>query len=280
MINTETLFPSEEDISTLDELPLWSAPFGLKLLERVELRKHSVALDIGFGTGFPLLELAMRLGTTCRVYGIDPWKEAHIRAQRKAQRYNIQNVHFLLASAENIPLENESVDIIVSNNGMNNVADLEQSFAECSRVAKENAQFVLTYNLDGTMEEFYRVFEETLRAHSLHEICTALKQHIYNKRRPLDEFTDLLKRNNFVLQHIAYDSFFYRFADAKAFFKHFFIQYAFLPCWKELLPPNIQETLFTEIEERLNKLAATKGFLTMAVPFVCIESRKNTTKRM
>ena len=45
-----------------DELPLWSAPFGLKLLEVVALRPGIVALDIGCGTGFPVLELAQRLG--------------------------------------------------------------------------------------------------------------------------------------------------------------------------------------------------------------------------
>jgi arsenite methyltransferase len=59
-----------------DELPLWSAPFGIKLLEEVPLRKNIRALDIGFGTGFPLLELAQQLGASSVVYGIDPWEEA------------------------------------------------------------------------------------------------------------------------------------------------------------------------------------------------------------
>ncbi|MBN1577163.1 MAG: hypothetical protein JW913_11460 [Chitinispirillaceae bacterium] len=59
-----------------DELPFWSAPFGLKLLDLIEYRRNITALDIGFGCGFPLIELAMRLGPTCTVYGIDPWDEA------------------------------------------------------------------------------------------------------------------------------------------------------------------------------------------------------------
>ena len=71
-------FPSinnPEVVSALDELSLWSAPFGLKLLDSVLYKKNMNVLDIGFGTGFPLTELAMRLGKTSRIYGVDPWNE-------------------------------------------------------------------------------------------------------------------------------------------------------------------------------------------------------------
>ena len=65
-----------------DELPLWSAMFGLLMLEHLPLRGRTV-LDVGCGTGFPLIELAERLGAGCRVDGIDTWKEALDRAQEK-----------------------------------------------------------------------------------------------------------------------------------------------------------------------------------------------------
>lgn len=45
-----------------DELPLWSAPFGLLLLERVPMRPGLTVLDVGAGTGFLTLELAQRCG--------------------------------------------------------------------------------------------------------------------------------------------------------------------------------------------------------------------------
>ena len=59
-----------------DELPIWAAPFGLKLLEFIEYKPNITSIDLGFGTGFPLIEIAMRLGNNSTVYGIDLWKEA------------------------------------------------------------------------------------------------------------------------------------------------------------------------------------------------------------
>ena len=72
-----------EFVSAIDELPLWSAPFGLKLLDTIELHPDNNALDIGCGLGFPLLEVSQRLGNSSRVYGIDPWERALERINLK-----------------------------------------------------------------------------------------------------------------------------------------------------------------------------------------------------
>ena len=45
-------------VSVYDELPLWSAPFGMTLLETIKLKENAKVLDVGCGTGFPLLEIA------------------------------------------------------------------------------------------------------------------------------------------------------------------------------------------------------------------------------
>ena len=93
-----------ELISVIDDLPLWSAPFGLRLLEIIELRKHINVLDIGCGLGFPLIELSQRLGNTCNIYGIDPWAEAIERAKLKKKVYNIENVKLLMSLRKKCPL--------------------------------------------------------------------------------------------------------------------------------------------------------------------------------
>jgi len=90
-------------VTFFDELPLWSAPFGWKLLDHIQYKSGITALDIGFGTGFPLIELAMRLGESATVYGIDPWKEAIERAKQKIDYYGISNVRIIEGVAESIP---------------------------------------------------------------------------------------------------------------------------------------------------------------------------------
>ena len=59
----------------MDELPLWSAPFGLKLLDILRFRKHVTVLDIGCGEGFPIIEIASRFRETSRRIGLDPLAE-------------------------------------------------------------------------------------------------------------------------------------------------------------------------------------------------------------
>jgi arsenite methyltransferase len=57
--------------------------FGLLLLDEVPIAGVKVALDVGCGTGFPLIELAERLGPATHVHGLDPWAAALSRAAEK-----------------------------------------------------------------------------------------------------------------------------------------------------------------------------------------------------
>ena len=66
-----------------DELPLWSAPFGLMLLEHVRLRPGMTILDVGAGTGFIAIELGQRCGADSKVVAVDPWEAAVPRLNRK-----------------------------------------------------------------------------------------------------------------------------------------------------------------------------------------------------
>src|SRR5262245_52404989 len=148
--------PSAPDlIAVLDDLALWSAPFGLKLLEVVRLRRRLLALDVGTGCGFPGMELSQRLGTSSRVFAVDPWRAALQRARAKQRVWSAANLHLVTSRAETLPFDSASFDLLVSNNGTNNVDDEARTYAELARVAKPGAQMVLTMNLPGTMLEFY-----------------------------------------------------------------------------------------------------------------------------
>ena len=255
-----------------DELPLWSAPFGLKLLGMVNYRPAITALDIGFGTGFPLTELAMRLGDTSTVYGIDPWHDAIVRAKRKLELYGIQHVRILEGRAESIPLTDRSVDLIVSNNGINNVHDISKVLSECSRLCRPGAQFVLTMNLDKSMFEFYSVFENVLAAARMDHEIELMHQHIRQKRLPLGEIMAQLQGHDFMIQDLEHDQFDYRFTNGTAMLNHYFIRLAFMDAWVNILPEDKIESLFDQVEVQLNQQANILGGLKLSIPFVAINA--------
>lgn len=265
---------SDDLTDVLDELPIWSAPFGLKLLENIKYKKNINVLDIGFGTGFPLTELAMRLGSSSVVYGIDPWEAGIKRAQKKINQYEINNIKILNSVCEKIPLPDNSIDLITSNNGLNNVSDLRQSLNECSRVIKQNGQFVQTVNLNKTMFEFYDVFEAVLKEMNLLSEIEKMHEHIYKKRKPLNEYLRLIENAGFKINNVIEDKFEYKFVDGTAMLNHFFIKLAFLEPWAEIVPAHLREKVFSNIESVINTQSADEGFFKLSVPFVLIDSVK------
>ena len=264
----------KETVSAIDELSLWSAPFGLKLLDKINYRKNITVLDIGSGLGFPLLEVAMRLGNTCKVYGIDPWEAAVERTKTKIRIYGITNVEVIAGVAENIPLPDNSIDLITSNNGLNNVNNLAKVLNECGRISKPGAQLIFTYNTEKTMSDFYSVFKGVLQANNMSNEIVLMNEHIHKKRKPVEEYIRLLNENGFSINEISNYSFDYRFTTGTAMLNHFLIKLAFIGSWSDFLPEERKEEVFVEIERRLNLLADQNGFLQLTIPFVLINSQK------
>lgn len=219
-------------VSVIDELPIWAAPFGLQLLDSIRMKPCMRVLDIGFGLGFPVLELAMRLGSGSQIYGLDPWRAGISRAREKVEKMGLSNVHLIEGVAENLPIDSQVFDLIVSNNGINNVQDIKETFKECYRVMKPDSQMVFTMNLDDTFFEFYDIFRKVLKKQGLEGEVLMLETHIYEKRKPLNVVKALLSNAGFEIADIKYGNFSYRFIDGTAMLNHFFIKIAFLDSWK------------------------------------------------
>lgn len=263
-----------EFVSVIDELSLWAAPFGLRLLETITMRRNIQVLDIGPGLGFPLIEIAERLGSSSMVYGIDPWERAVERARLKANVHKLRTVEVLVGEAEHLPFEKERFDLVVSNNGINNVRDMDQVFRECKRVCKAGAQLVFTLNLEETMKEFYALLQRTLEERHLDDALPAMRAHIHTKRRPMPELTHALTDAGFTVSRILYDAFKLRFADGTAMFTHHLINYWFLGAWKEFLPPDDCEAILDQMESTLNAQAQTEGEVVLTIPFATIDCRR------
>lgn len=276
----------QENIRLIDELPFWSAPFGTRLLEKVIPAKNMTVLDIGFGTGFPLLELAMRLGDTCKVYGMDPWQAMIDRTQEKIRAFGIRNCEILpVVETQNIaslqpanhiiPLPDRSIDLVVSNNGLNNVDDMGKYIGECARILKPGGQLVFTMNTNGTMMEFYDVMERVLNAHHLPDSIEDMKRHIYDKRKPLEEVRQFLAHSGFRKISLEEGTFHYSFTDGTTMLRHHFIREGFLDAWKMIVPEEKSGLIFKEIEKRLNEISEKQGFFRITIPFAVIEARKD-----
>ncbi|MBN1185275.1 MAG: class I SAM-dependent methyltransferase, partial [Bacteroidales bacterium] len=260
--------------NVLDELPFWSAPFGIKLLDYIDYKPNITAIDIGFGNGFPLTELAMRLGDKSTVYGIDPWKGGIERVKKKIKAYGLSNIKLIEGVAESVPLEDKSVDLIASNNGINNVGDMEKVFSECARISKKEAQFVQTMNLDTTMFEFYSKLEEILSELKLAKEIELMKKHISQKRPPLNYVLSLYSKYGFEIKDMVHDQFTYKFADGTAMLNHFFIRVGFMGEWIKFLPQEKVHEIFNLVETKLNQRTLYPGQIRLSIPYVLINAIK------
>jgi ubiquinone/menaquinone biosynthesis C-methylase UbiE len=261
-------------VSVYDELPLWSAPFGMTLLETIKLKENAKVLDVGCGTGFPLLEIAGRFGNSSKIYGIDPWIKALERIGLKLKKYNIENVYLINGSAEKLTFENNFFDLVVSNNGINNVDNPEIALNEIFKVLKNDGQFVFTMNLPDTMKEFYDVFEIVLNELGLINEIEKMKEHIFEKRKPVDYMITLIKNAGFKITNAIEKSFNMRFANGTAMLNYHFIKSHFAESWKSVAGQENMERVFELIEKNLNDTAKSKAYLSLGIPYVCFDCNK------
>lgn len=261
---------------TYDELPLWSAPFGLAILDTIQLKHGMNILDIGSGSGFPMLEIAERAGVSCKVYGVDPSDDSILMVNQKIEGKGIRNAQIIQGIAEKLPFEDDFFHLIISNNGLNNVSDQTKTLDECLRVSRKGAQMVITVNLPDTMIEFYDVFEKTLLKREMHEELRKMKDHIFEKRKPVKYLKDLLEKVGFSVRGMKLDSFKYRYIDGTAFLNHYLIRNYFIGPWLEIIPVSSLKKMFDEIEKTLNEIARENGELAMTIPFVCFDCIKET----
>lgn len=248
-----------------DELPLWSAPFGLWILEHAPLRPAQTILDIGCGTGFLAIELAERCGPTATVIAVDPWRAAMDRLRRKIAQHGLTNIHLLEQDAAEIELPERSVDLIISNLGVNNFADPVAVLRVCARAARPGAGLLLTTNLVGHMAELYEAYRTALLSVGQAERIAALEAHIGHRATP-ESLRGMLESAGFTVSEIAVSSFPLRFADGSAMLRHFFIRLGFMEAWADVAAPGRAPEALAALERELNALAAARGELSLTIP--------------
>jgi arsenite methyltransferase len=155
----------EDDYSKLDGY-LADADLGLGCgipTEHAGIEKGNTVVDLGSGAGNDVFVARSLVGDTGRVIGIDMTDEMIAKANRNKEKLKADNVDFRLGDIENMPVENSTADVVISNCVLNLVPDKQKAFSEIKRILKPGGHFCISdIVVSGNMPEGLKKSAEML----------------------------------------------------------------------------------------------------------------------
>lgn len=133
---------SDEEISTVPDANLGLGCGNPTAFS--EIKKGDIILDLGSGAGFDCFLAAKKVGSSGKVIGVDMTEEMIEKAKKIADQYGYRNVEFRFGDIENLPIEDNSIDVIISNCVINLAPDKLKVFKEANRVLKKTGKMFVS----------------------------------------------------------------------------------------------------------------------------------------
>lgn len=158
-----------------------------------DIKENMIVLDLGSGAGFDCFLAAKKVGKSGKVIGVDMTQEMITKAKANAKKYGYDNVEFRLGEIEELPVENNSVDVIISNCVINLSPDKAAVFKESFRVLKKGGKMFVS-----DMVLLKELSEKERNDHSLISSCVggAILR---------DEYIALIKNTGFQVKILSED---------------------------------------------------------------------------
>jgi len=125
-------------------------------MEYAEPGEGEVCVDLGSGRGIDALRMAERVGSSGFVFGVDVSEGMIAKAEKNAEKLGIRNAKFIKSELEDIKIDDETIDLIISNCTINHASDKRKVWSEIERILRKGGRFVVSdiYSTAEVPEEY------------------------------------------------------------------------------------------------------------------------------